>query len=127
MFCKKGFLRNFTKFAGKHKCQSQACNFIKKENLARVFSCEFCEIFKNTLFHRTPLVAASGTSTTIWCKLVAFTVYTITFLLNYKEPSNMQDSHEAFSKAFPNVFSGALSLSLILTGVLSLFYRYFLI
>ena len=25
----------------------------------RVFSCEFCEIFKNTFFHRTPLVAAS--------------------------------------------------------------------
>ena len=28
----------------------QACNFIKKEPLALVFSCEFCEIF-----HRTPL------------------------------------------------------------------------
>ena len=26
----------------------QACNFIKKETLAQVFSCEFCEIFKNT-------------------------------------------------------------------------------
>ena len=24
-----------------------ACNFIKKETLAQVFSCEFCEIFKN--------------------------------------------------------------------------------
>ena len=27
---------------------SKACNFIKKETLAQVFSCEFCEIFKNT-------------------------------------------------------------------------------
>ena len=27
-----------------------ACNFIKKEALAQVFSCEFCEIFKNTFF-----------------------------------------------------------------------------
>ena len=26
----------------------QACNFIKKETLAQVFSCEFCEIFKST-------------------------------------------------------------------------------
>ena len=26
---------------------NQACNFIKKEFLAQVFSCEFCEIFKN--------------------------------------------------------------------------------
>ena len=25
-----------------------ACNFIKKETLALVFSCEFCEITKNT-------------------------------------------------------------------------------
>ena len=28
----------------------QACNFIKKETLAQVFSCEFCEIAKNTFF-----------------------------------------------------------------------------
>ena len=27
-----------------------ACNFIKKEALAQVFSCEFCEISKNTFF-----------------------------------------------------------------------------
>ena len=67
VFCKKGVLRNFTKFTGKHLCQSlffnkvagQACNFIKKETLAQAFSCEFCEISKNTFFHRTPLVAAS--------------------------------------------------------------------
>ena len=31
---------------------------------AQVFSCEFCEIFKNTFFCRTPLVAASDTSNT---------------------------------------------------------------
>ena len=28
----------------------EACNFIKNETLAQVFSCEFCEIYKNTLF-----------------------------------------------------------------------------
>ena len=28
----------------------QACNFIKKETLAQVLSCEFCEISKNTFF-----------------------------------------------------------------------------
>ena len=37
----------------------QACNFIKKETLAQVFSCEFCEIFKNMFFYRTPPVTAS--------------------------------------------------------------------
>ena len=49
-----------------------SCNFIKKETLSEVFSCEFCEltpaqvfpcklceISKNTFFHRTPPVAAS--------------------------------------------------------------------
>ena len=67
VFCKKGVLRNFTKFTGKHLCQrlffnkvsGKGCNFIKKETLAQAFSCEFCEIFKNTFFYRTPLVAAS--------------------------------------------------------------------
>ena len=28
----------------------KTCKFIKKETLAQVFSCEFCEIFKNTFF-----------------------------------------------------------------------------
>ena len=40
----------------------EACNFIKKETLAQVFSFEFYEISKNTFFHRTLLVAASGFS-----------------------------------------------------------------
>ena len=39
----------------------QACNFIKKETLAQVFSSEFCEISKNTCSYRTPLVTASET------------------------------------------------------------------
>ena len=56
MFYKKDVLRNFTKFAGEHLCQSL---FFKKETLAQVFSCKFCETFKNTFLHRTPLVTAS--------------------------------------------------------------------
>ena len=31
----------------------------KKDTLAQVFSCEFCEISKNNFFYRTTLVAAS--------------------------------------------------------------------
>ena len=38
----------------------QTCNFIKKEAMAYVFYCEFCEISKNAFLHRTPLVAASA-------------------------------------------------------------------
>ena len=55
----KGVLRNFTKLTGKHLYQSLFFNkvaglrpttFIKKETTAQVFSCELCEISKNTFF-----------------------------------------------------------------------------
>ena len=36
-----------------------ACNFIKEETLALMFSWEFCEIYKNTFSYRTPPVDAS--------------------------------------------------------------------
>ena len=39
--------------------QAETCNFIKKETLTQVFSCEFCEISKNTSSYRTNLVATS--------------------------------------------------------------------
>ena len=35
------------------KLQAQACNFIKKETLAQIFSCKFYEISKNTFFKDT--------------------------------------------------------------------------
>ena len=66
VFYEKGVLRNFAKFIGKQLCQSpfsnpvagqrpEAWNFIKKEALAQVFSCKFCEISKNTFYYRTHL------------------------------------------------------------------------
>ena len=81
VFCKKDVLRSFAKLTGKHLCQSLFFNkvagldaskgfmkaeaprpatLLKKKTQAQVFSCEFCEISKNTIFHRTPLVAASA-------------------------------------------------------------------
>ena len=65
---KKGVLKNFTKFTGKHLCQGLFLTelqvsglqlYLKKEALTQVFSCKLCEIFKNTFIHRTPPVAAS--------------------------------------------------------------------
>ena len=67
VFCKKGVLRNFAKFKGKHLYQrllfnkvaglgpatllkKSLCNFIKKESLVQVFSCEFCKISKKIFF-----------------------------------------------------------------------------
>ena len=48
------------------KLRAETCNFIKKESLAQVFSCEFCEISKSTFFYRTPPVAASISYTFIF-------------------------------------------------------------
>ena len=48
---RKGALRNFAKFTEKQLCQSHFFNnFIKKETLAQVFSCEFCKYSKNIFF-----------------------------------------------------------------------------
>ena len=66
---KKAVLKSFAKFTGKRfllnkslsyliKLQASACNFIKKETLAQVFSGEFCEIFRNNFFSTTPPLAA---------------------------------------------------------------------
>ena len=52
-------------------------SFIKKETMTQVFSCKFCEISKNTFFHRTPLVAASS-------------VYRVTLLFTQLIPKNAQ-------------------------------------
>ena len=48
---KRGVLTNFANFTGKGL--PQACNFIGKETLARVFSCKICEICKNTFLQNT--------------------------------------------------------------------------
>ena len=56
---KKGVLRNPAKFTAKYLCQSlffikvaglRLATLLKKETLAQVFSCEFCEISKNIFF-----------------------------------------------------------------------------
>ena len=48
----------------------EARNFIKKETLVQVFSCEFREIPKNTFFYRTLLVAAS-----VSCEMIDIFTY----------------------------------------------------
>ena len=41
------------------KLKASSCSFIKKETLAQMFSCEFCEISKNTFFTEHLLATAS--------------------------------------------------------------------
>ena len=64
VFCKKGVVRNFAKFTGKHLCQSfnKVAGWpatVLKKRLTQVFSCEFCKLSKNTFSYRTCPVAAS--------------------------------------------------------------------
>ena len=59
-------------FLIKLQAEAEACNFIKKEALEQVFSCEFCEISKNTFFDRTPLVVASNSIKSIHIYIALF-------------------------------------------------------
>ena len=85
VFCKKSVLKNFTKFTGKHLSQSLFFNkvsgprvaFLLKKTLVQVFSCEFCEIIKNTFLYRTPPVATSELCRIPWlthCKVCFFCI-----------------------------------------------------
>ena len=65
---KKGVLRNFTKFTEKDLRQRLFFN-IKKETLAQVFSCGFCEIPKNTFFTEHLWTTASEC---IWNNYIIF-------------------------------------------------------
>ena len=62
------------------------CNFIKKEALAQEFSCEFCEISKNTFSYRTVPVTASDHSKEFSRNVVAPVYDTLkNFLLSRKQ------------------------------------------
>ena len=91
---RKDVLRNFTKFTGKHQYLSllfnkvtglQACNFIKKETLAQVPSCEFCEISNKTFFTEYLWATASERSRlkiTFFGHRVYFKATTFTEVIN---------------------------------------------
>ena len=67
MFFKLGVHKKSMIFAEKQLCWSlflikmQVCNFIN-EIPTQEFSCEYCKIFKSSIFYRTPLVASFGCS-----------------------------------------------------------------
>ena len=62
MFYKKGVLKDFANFTGKHLYRNLFFN--KKEALAQVFSCEFCEVFKTIFFteHLRTIASENKTS-----------------------------------------------------------------
>ena len=93
----EGALKDFTKFTGNTcarvsfliKLLAKACNFIKKETLAQVFSCEFCEIFKNTFFTDYLQATPSVGSEIRPCDLLNMSI-TVKILLIYKTYRNFE-------------------------------------
>ena len=78
VFCRKGVLRNFAKFTGKHLHLSLLFKlYWKWDSSTAVFLWIFSEISKNTFFYRTPLLAVSGQDLVIlplkgWLQLQIF-------------------------------------------------------
>ena len=71
VFCKKGVLRNFAKYTGKHLCQGlffnkvaglRAATLLKKRFWHMCFPVNFVKSLRTPFFffHRAPLVAASS-------------------------------------------------------------------
>ena len=72
VFCKKGILKISKKLTGKHLChglfvQAEFSNFIKKETMTQVFSCEYWDIFKSNFIYRIPTVDDSAKNRFIFC------------------------------------------------------------
>ena len=75
---------------------TRACNFIKKETLAQVFSCEFCEISKNIFFYRTPLVVASK----LWIQEFFWRIYSfLKCRISFIYRSDINKFSQQFSKS----------------------------
>ena len=53
--------KGLQKRGGSSAFPSNVAGLIEKETLAQVFSCEFCQISKNSFSYRTPPMAASDT------------------------------------------------------------------
>ena len=68
IFYKIGVLKNFVKFIGKHLCRGafltnwriMACNFIKRETLAKVLTCECHEFLRTTFLQKNLRETASA-------------------------------------------------------------------
>ena len=65
------------------KLETEACNSIKKEILVQVFSCEFCEISKNTFFYGTPLGDSFCCLTDLWKYYLAITAQILRMMKAY--------------------------------------------
>ena len=97
----------------------EACNFIKKQTLKQVFSCEFCEIFKNTFLYRIPLVATSDSGSE--SELVYHNPPVVTenqrFLISSEvREASSNDKDQGVDEETGDIFSEINSNNLVLTN-----------
>ena len=92
------------------KSQAEACNFIKKETMAQVFSYEFCEISKNTFSHRKLpddcFSISQGNPSSKLFLLTNLWVDSIQFRAHHKKSKKINKSHSTITKKFNLVFLG---------------------
>ena len=65
--------------------ENTSANFIKKETLGQVFSCEFSEISKNTFCYRTPL------GDCFWNSYLDFSFWIVFIHSNMQNKANIVD------------------------------------
>ena len=112
-------LKNLAIFTGKHLCWhllSMTLQAFSPATLLKglqVFSCEYCEIFKNSFFHRAPLVTASVLWTItmlnfnrILGNLCTMKNFNFTYYFNYRVMGCSMEgvSYWCFRKAISNNF-----------------------
>ena len=115
VFCEKDVFKKFAKFTGKYLCQNLffvtlQASVLKKETLAQVFSCEFCEIFKNIYFYRTPLVTASVFRNKTWTIILpiflTFSCDLLFTVLGQLPPRKIAPNPKTNPKPNPNLTRG---------------------
>ena len=105
VFCKKGVLRNFTKFIGKHLCQSllfnrvaglSPTNLLKKRFWHRCFPVNFVK------FLRTPFLIEH-----LWC-LPLTTAYNL--LITFFCHAELHITRSSYHTPFPNIYLSTVDI-----------------
>ena len=103
-FIKNRVLKNLTKFTAKYLCPSLFFNKVAgRVTLAQVFSCEYCEIFKNTNFEEQLRGAVSGNlMLNNWSYLVYFLLAFQDKSENFNSPPNASSEKTHQEQYFTN-------------------------
>ena len=117
------------------KLKTSACNFIKKETLAQVFSCEFCEISNNTLFteHLWTTASAFRKRYSYFTQLKLESANSATITYGLKKYENISNRKKLYNVLIAVIFSYAGKDSIYhdsntkiqLLSIFSLFHSYF--